>query len=520
MRLVVVFAVAAGLAFAGGADLLTGVVDTVGGTTYDNQNSGPSLQMVAADPAYGIHVTWTYSIGAQGSGWPNRSMYYNFYDRATGGWNWFEPSDFMSSGVNSQSRRTGYGTLDLDPTDGAALIGCHYNAGGMPPHFTPTVQRDLAPGVGLFSECIGEPTLTDQFLPVLGVTPDRTIHFMLIGFQMTDNLYYSRSTFWCTWDDPVNWNQTGAFGHNLTASHASNKLLATWMSGHDDSAALSYRYSSDAGATWNAIQQLTPPDAFGGDTGSVCVRGAAGLFDRDDNWHLVTTVLPVIGDSAYPNPAELWLFSSAGDGWHRIHRAGSENLAGGFGSHAAICDRPSLGQNPATGRFFATWEQFDSSNVEASTGLLRADVWLAWSDDGTDWSEPTRLTEPDGSSKRFPNIARDCTGDSLAVSFVQDMIAGFNVDEVGAVSNNPVCVWRGQGVGIAEQPPAARSTRPRATIAHGILRLPKASGVLLDIAGRPVLDLVPGANDIRHLAPGVYFIRGEGSRGHKVVIQR
>jgi len=31
--------------------------------------------------------------------------------------------------------------------------------------------------------------------------------------------------------------------------------------------------------------------------------------------------------------------------------------------------------------------------------------------------------------------------------------------------------------------------------------------MLLDISGRKVLDLKPGANDVRQLAPGVYFVR-------------
>jgi hypothetical protein len=35
--------------------------------------------------------------------------------------------------------------------------------------------------------------------------------------------------------------------------------------------------------------------------------------------------------------------------------------------------------------------------------------------------------------------------------------------------------------------------------------VPKA--VLLDACGRKVLDLKPGANDVRALAPGVYFVR-------------
>jgi hypothetical protein len=44
---------------------------------------------------------------------------------------------------------------------------------------------------------------------------------------------------------------------------------------------------------------------------------------------------------------------------------------------------------------------------------------------------------------------------------------------------------------------------------------------LLDISGRKVMELKPGENDIRHLAPAIYFVRGdeEGSTT-KVVVQR
>ncbi|OYD15942.1 hypothetical protein CH330_04245 [candidate division WOR-3 bacterium JGI_Cruoil_03_51_56] len=48
-----------------------------------------------------------------------------------------------------------------------------------------------------------------------------------------------------------------------------------------------------------------------------------------------------------------------------------------------------------------------------------------------------------------------------------------------------------------------------------------ASAMLLDITGRKVMELHAGANDIRHLAPGVYFIRNEATaKSAKVVIQR
>jgi YVTN family beta-propeller protein len=81
------------------------------------------------------------------------------------------------------------------------------------------------------------------------------------------------------------------------------------------------------------------------------------------------------------------------------------------------------------------------------------------------------------------------------------------------------------GVQESHEPQAA-GIRPRATIVRGVLRLrdchPVSAGetggciqpVLLDVAGRKVLDLRSGANDVRGLAPGVYFVREQraGSR--------
>ena len=71
------------------------------------------------------------------------------------------------------------------------------------------------------------------------------------------------------------------------------------------------------------------------------------------------------------------------------------------------------------------------------------------------------------------------------------------------------------------------------TVVSGVLFLTEASShkpqaaALLDISGRKVQDLKPGANDVRALAPGVYFvgeglgIRGQGlGRIRKVIITR
>jgi YVTN family beta-propeller protein len=78
------------------------------------------------------------------------------------------------------------------------------------------------------------------------------------------------------------------------------------------------------------------------------------------------------------------------------------------------------------------------------------------------------------------------------------------------------------GVGEERRTPDARRATPGPTFVRGVLRMADGSrksadgAVLLDAAGRKVLELQPGANDVRRLAPGVYFAVRKGSRGQGV----
>jgi hypothetical protein len=88
--------------------------------------------------------------------------------------------------------------------------------------------------------------------------------------------------------------------------------------------------------------------------------------------------------------------------------------------------------------------------------------------------------------------------------------------------------------GIEASPYAdVRTANPMPTVVRGVLFLPEAAGSkpqatsLLDAAGRRVLDLHAGANDVSRLAPGVYFVlpasgvgRGASNDVTKVVIHR
>jgi hypothetical protein len=99
-------------------------------------------------------------------------------------------------------------------------------------------------------------------------------------------------------------------------------------------------------------------------------------------------------------------------------------------------------------------------------------------------------------------------------SYVGQLVAG-DMDPSNDVLNWSVHVRT--GAGIAEATGALGAARPRATIIRGMLRMVDREqktgdrAELLDISGRKVADLQPGANDVRGLAPGVYFVRAAPS---------
>ena len=53
-----------------------------------------------------------------------------------------------------------------------------------------------------------------------------------------------------------------------------------------------------------------------------------------------------------------------------------------------------------------------------------------------------------------------------------------------------------------------------AAIQDSIREILELEGYSVDTAGtgREAMELVPGANDVSRLSPGVYFVRGEGTR--------
>jgi len=124
--------------------------------------------------------------------------------------------------------------------------------------------------------------------------------------------------------------------------------------------------------------------------------------------------------------------------------------------------------------------------------------------------------------------AADTEGFLTSVRFPVDAQTGYAVGRGGTILKTT-----DGGAAVDEPANGERGTRNGlSTAVRGVLFLAEAASPkpqaasLMDATGRKVMDLLPGANDVRALAPGVYFVRGEGrgtgdaGRIRKVVLTR
>jgi len=109
----------------------------------------------------------------------------------------------------------------------------------------------------------------------------------------------------------------------------------------------------------------------------------------------------------------------------------------------------------------------------------------------------------------YPSITLACGSGNQTLSAFPNY-----TDQYDGRTYNTTRIWGRIGAlaGVQEQT-STLTSRPQGTIVRGMLFMPEASShkpqaaSLLDISGRKVLDLKSGANDVRALAPGVYFVR-------------
>jgi hypothetical protein len=514
-----------------GTDVV-GRIDTVGGTTYDWQINGNSDKFIEVDSLYGVHVTWMYSASTV-SPYADRNMRYNFYDFTAGAWDFVDPSNFMNSGVNAFTIRSGYGMLDVDPVTGVAYICCHQAPTA---NICPTVARDAAPGAGIFTVCAGTPTADLYQWPSVGLTSSEQVHAAVADGATTFGIFESDVNPWCTWSTPAAFQDTapipGFPTYIATGSKHSTKAVISWV--YEAAAgpfAAYYRMTTDDGATWGEPVPIPLPPAFTPGSDSLASFSISGLYpflDDNDNLHIVANIGWTVAGMAnqFATPTEIWHYDQPNGMWSKIARWGEDTTSYittgyGIGYNSLFCGRPTLCQS-GPNEFECVWEGFDSLNYESQSGLLRSEIFAARSvDQGATWGPFVMLTDPDSTSKRIPSIASHTCHDTCYIRYEDDLIAGYGIAPYaqGPMTNNPIIVqrfWKGElPSGIAEgKTPTPTSLvssaypnpfRGNTVISYSLPRAGRVSVTVYDVAGRPVKTLVN-----THANPGSFTATWDG----------
>ena len=278
--------------------------------------------------------------------------------------------------------------------------------------------------------------------------------------------------------------------------------------------------TTNGGDTWlligsagSAAYDITFPPT--GDTGMVCgFQGmakrvtASGLISTPTgvNSHLYSVSFPVSAADGWTCGGTIILHYYEGE-WHTDQAYPSEGYDAIFFANDSrgwcVGDDGIIIRTSGDGH---NWNQMWKCDTTLNSVFFR-DTLRGWTVGG--WGVILSTTDGGLSWRREPTSS--LTNDMLIRVFAPD------TGTVYVVGNRKTFLKYTSAGGIEERNRltayGSRLTAP--TIVHGVLSLegdcPRTGTVpktaLLDATGRKVTDLHPGPNDVRALAPGVYFVR-------------
>uniref|UniRef100_A0A7C4GH44 Exo-alpha-sialidase n=1 Tax=candidate division WOR-3 bacterium TaxID=2052148 RepID=A0A7C4GH44_UNCW3 len=334
------------------------------------------------------------------------------------------------------------------------------------------------------------PPTVQKDCPTVTTTPDGHVH--VAWLEGTDVIY--REWVDSTWEEPVR-VPTGSFvaSHPVIAGGRDNRVHLAWYGREGQTGYYRIFYKVRSGTNWSATE-------------AVASTGRHQMY-------------PSLAVNPLTNaPHVIWqAFPGTGTAGRIVHRWRSES---GWRPADTLSERSDTqGQDfgqlvfTADGRGHAVWTGY------SATAPTPAQVRYCERSVAGTWSAPVNLTDTTG-AREWPSVAAG---------------GGAAPDEVHAVwtdyrDGNAEIYFISTSIfaAVEERRPRAAQEAMEATIVRGVLNLrPGMSGdgsgaVLLDASGRKVMSLQPGANDVRSLAPGLYFVRfadcGRPTAGIKVVV--
>jgi hypothetical protein len=228
----------------------------------------------------------------------------------------------------------------------------------------------------------------------------------------------------------------GAFpAFNVAVSKQSGQYGYIWAETEGpDRGTLFLRETPNNGANWFATSRLS--DSVPSPLSRSLLSGC-GTYDTNR-----IQLLTDLYDGSDVLHAQIWHYSRYPEPYWRLVHDYSCPAGTRLGDDALAAGRSSIGVNRALGELYAVWEEFDPGNVDPVTGLCRADIWAARTSGAShNWSPALRLTEPDGTSKRFPFLG-EVVNDTLHIIYFADQVAGFSEQGQGPQTANAVVYLR------------------------------------------------------------------------------
>jgi hypothetical protein len=449
----------------------------------------PTVRLTASDSASHNSMTPARSIAAG----PTGCIHVVFYDYRTGNQQVYYKRSADSGSTWSADTLLSKG-LGFKAEPAVAASGGHvhavwedrdsgYNAGIC-------YRRSTDAGLTWLAETLLASTAHNCRNPSVAAQ-DSFVHVAWADDSAGRELYYRRSTDnGATWSDKLKLTDDIQESWHPTLALHDNFVHLAWRDWRDHSFEVYYKCSTDCGGTWGDDAKLSGEVTTG--SYNPCIAADSGLVH-------------VVWWDTRTTPFEIYYNNSTDEGetWGDDARL-TEDTTGSYNMTVAA--------RGAT--VHVIWEALYGTSF----------IMHKYSTDaGVTWSTDTALTVTPDYWSVSPSATMD--GDDVHLIWTD-----FRDSEYGEIyyKRKPA-----GGAGVEERrQPTANGLRHAPSVVRGVLLLgdcPRTGTVpkaLLDISGRRALDLHSGANDVSHLAPGVYFLRGEGrgaggvGQTRKVVIQQ